>query len=317
MVMDRLISPIRAVVQCVTDLDRAVAFYRNAFGFGVRGRGPLSTDPALRAAWQIPQGLTGAYVAVGPNNPQAPVLRLTAFSRGGERIWGNYESFQDLGLFAVNYRVPNIMRGWEAMLAAGAKPRSKPMFWNILDGVSAWESQAIDPDGVLMDVFEMQGSRTGAIFGDCEAPCSGVQTVALHTKDADRSKRFYMGLGYDQFYDRVFSDLEDLLHLPKGAKLRNVNLMMPDVTPLGRIEIAQYIGYPGKQTRGKAVPPNTGVLAVSFQTSDLGSAHARALELGATPIGTPAKATLAPFGEVELATVFGPDGEVVELFQCI
>jgi catechol 2,3-dioxygenase-like lactoylglutathione lyase family enzyme len=311
----RIISPVRAVAQGVADLDRTVAFYERAFGFAVHGQGSFSASyPALAAAWQMPPGLHGEFAVVGPNDPIAPVLRLMAFDRPGERIWGNYESKQDLGPFAVNYRIPEIKAGWDRMIEAGATPRSKPMFWTILDGVSAWESQAIDPDGILMDVFELQGERTSEIFGPCEAPCSGVQTVALHSSDADRAKAFYMGLGYDEFYDRVFSGLEDLIHLPKGAKLRNVNLMMPDITPMGRIEIAQYIGHPGAPTRDKAVPPNLGVLAISFEVRDLNAACDAAINRGAVRCGGPAEIDFPPFGKVRLSTLFGPDGELLEFF---
>lgn len=310
------ISPIRLVSQGVVDLERTVAFYGAAFAFVDKGRGVIDAgDMDLARAWRLPPGLTGRFAIVGPASTDGPMLRLIEFARPGQPIWGNYETKQDQGLFAVNYRIPEIRASWERLMAAGARARSTPMHWTILDGIGAWESQVIDPDGTLLDVFEMTGEKTPEIFGGMAALCEGVETVALHSNDADRCKAFYMGLGYGEFYDHEFAGLENLIHLPAGTKLRNVNLWKRELSRMGRVEIASYVGFPGASNRERAVPPNTGPLAICFETDDVDAALALACDLGGEFVGGPATMALPVFGPVRLGTVYGPDGEMVEFFQ--
>lgn len=311
-----MISELRSVTQSVHDLEKTIAFYKGAFEFETKGSGQLSiSDDELKVAWRVSADTCVDYAIIGPRDDSAPVLRLLKFPEFGEKIWGDYEAFQDLGPFAVNYRIPDIKTGWKKMADHGGTPRTQPMSWDILNGVSAHESQVIDPDGVLLDVFEMYGDRVDETLGTLDSACSGVQTVAIHTADADKAKTFYLGLGYSEFYDRIFDNLEDLIHLPKSTKLRNINLMKPEITRLGRIEIAQYIGFPGNQTREKAVPPNRGVLALTFETDDLSAACDLVTDLGGTAIGGPVGVSFEPYGPVRLATFFGPDGEVLEFMQ--
>lgn len=309
------VSCVRYVTQGVVDLDRTVQFYADAFDFTVKGEGDVAADGELAKAWRLTPGISARFRIVGPKNPAAPLLRLVQVSEPGERIWGTYERRQDSGHFAVNYRVPELKGGYQRLLDAGAEVRTTPMFWELEEGMSAWESQVIDPDGTLLDVFEMQGERVPELFGPIEEACSGVQTMAIHTNDGDRAKAFYTALGFEQLYDHVYPGLEDLIHLPKGSKLRNVNLWQPEESRIGRIEIAQYVGFPGESNRDRAAHPNTGPVSISFETRDLAATRRLIGEIGATEIGGPVAMALPPVGDVLLVTAYGPDGEVLEFFQ--
>lgn len=309
------VSPIRYVTQGVADLDRTVQFYADAFDFTIKGLGTVPADTPLAAAWRLAPGMSASYVVTGPRNPAAPLLRLLQVSEPGERIWGTYERRQDSGHFAVNYRVPVLESGYRRLLDAGAEVRTTPMFWELEEGMSAWESQVIDPDGTLLDVFEMQGERVPELFGPIDEACSGVQTMAIHTNDGDRAKAFYTALGFEELYDHVYPGLEDLIHLPKGSKLRNVNLWQPGQSRIGRIEVAQYVGFPGESNRDRAAPPNTGPISIAFETADLAATRTLLAELGVEEIGGPVEANIPPVGQVMLVTAFGPDGEMLEFFQ--
>ena len=70
-------------------------------------------------------------------------------------------------------------------------------------------------------------------------------------------------------YDKLVENMEEFFELPKGTALHNINLHMPGGASIGRIEIAQYVGWTGQSLRDKAVPPNRGILSLSMQTDDL------------------------------------------------
>lgn len=310
------VSPIRFVVQGVGDLERTIRFYADVFDFTVKGRASIDASEAgVASAWRLKPGMTAEIAVVGPANPAAPLLRLVQVSEPGERIWRDYQRKQDLGHFAVNYRVPELKAGFQRLVDGGAEIRTNPMYWDLEEGMSAWESQVIDPDGTLLDVFEMVGDRVPGLFGPIDEACSGVQTMAIHTNDGDRAKAFYTGLGFTELYDHLYGGLEDLIHLPKGSKLRNVNLWQPDVSRIGRIEVAQYVGLPGETNRHRATPPNLGPLAISFESQNLEATRALVASLGGDEFAAPVEADLAPVGHVTLFAAYGLDGEALEFFQ--
>jgi predicted lactoylglutathione lyase len=239
---------------------------------------------------------------------------LIQFDKPGERIWGDYSSKQDLGHYAVNYRTEDINVLWPRLLKAGATPKSAPEFWQVNEELAAWDSMCFDPDGVILDIFKVEGKATEKM-GTVPNDVSEVQTMAIHVADARRSQAFYQGIGYEVLYDKVVENMEEFFGVPKGTNLHNVNLFKPALSPNGRIEIAQYVGFLGKELRDKAAPPNVGILSISFETDDIDDTVKLVQSLGGQSIGGPIQLELAPFGEIQLATFFGPDGEVVEFFQ--
>lgn len=313
-----VISVVSQVTLSVIDLDRAQRFYELAFGYEMKGSMKFSaTDSQLADAWRLPADVTGELRVLGPSASDVGLIRLVSFSIRGESVWGDYNTPEDLGYYAINMRVDDISNATTAITSSGGVSRSGPHFWEVMQGVSAHDSTFFDPEGNLLDVFELTGDQVEPIFGKLEQRSSALQTVALHTSNADLSKRFYTGLGFQALYDKKLSGLEDLLKLPKGVVLRNMNMIKQDVSPLGRVEITQYIGMQGRSPRDRALPPNLGILMMSFQTDDLASTEALILELGGSTIGGTAELFLPTVGRVKLQTFFGPDDEVIEFYQAL
>jgi len=245
------------------------------------------------------------------------MLRLVAFDRSGERIWGAYERVQDHGHFALNFRVPDCRATWERLQAQGATPRSAPQRWSIEDGMHAWDSQAFDLDGVLLDVYETEpgDARSRRLFPPLTGGANDLETVAIHVADADRSRAFYAALGYETYFDRTIRGMEGFFHLPAGTGLRDVNLVMQDRPHVGCIEIVQYPEIPGVQLRDRARPPNLGILSISFEAHDLAEVEYVTRRHGAVPIVAERYvAALPPFGEASVYACYGPDGEALEFF---
>jgi catechol 2,3-dioxygenase-like lactoylglutathione lyase family enzyme len=263
-------SEIRIVTVGVADLDRASRFYRDVLGWQARDRGDV--DRRLHAAWRIPRGVHARYEVLSRPGSATSMLRLVAFDRPGERIWGDYSRVQDRGLFALNFRVADCRATWPRLQQAGAAPRSAPTRWSIDEGLVAWDSQAFDPDGVLVDVYEVESvaGHHARLYPPLVAGIANdLETVALHVASADRSRDFYAALGFEVYFDRTIETMGEFLHLPKGVPLRDVNMVMQDRPHVGCIEIVEYVGLAGRPLRERAVPPNLGILSMTFDAADL------------------------------------------------
>ena len=311
-----MISELRSVTLGVSDLGRAVSFFSAGLGFERKGRGEFSSaDKALAAAWRLPRGLNGRFAVMGPPDLDSSVIRLLSFNRPGRAIWGEHDHFHDTGPFALNFRVSSLDQTLASLAANGARERTERRNWAVFEGVSADECQWVDPDGLVIDVFELSGSKVADHFGPLDTPTSGIHTVVMHSNDADRAKAFYQGLGFSVLYDQILKGVEWLTGLPEGSELRNVNLQKPDLSPLGRVEITAHEGHPGSDKRSVAVPPNIGILALSFETDDLDGTAELVTQLGGVAIAEDAALAMPLWGAIRLRSFFGLNGEVLEFYQ--
>ncbi|GII86136.1 hypothetical protein Ssi03_41260 [Sphaerisporangium siamense] len=309
-----MISELRVATVAVADLERSCAFYADTFGYVRLGEGTVG-GPAAERAWQMPPGLTGRAVVMGPEGATTGLLRLVGFDAPGEPYWGDYSRAQDYGHYALNIRVPEIRTAIARLRGAGGRSKSEPTHWTVMPDLSAWDSLSYDPDGVILDVFELEPGEASLLAGYDGRP-SELQTVAMHVSDARASAAFYQGLGYAELYEKLIERMESFFRLPPETGLHNINLYMPGDTLTGRVEIAQYVGFPGRDQRDRAVPPRLGILSVSMETDDLDATSALVTKLGGEPVCEPVELDLPPYGPARVRTFFGPDGEVLEFYQC-
>ena len=307
-------SEIKLVTLGVGDLDRSIAFYADAFDLEEASRTRVDHE-ALTDLWRIPQGISGRFAVMGLPGIDSGMLRLIEWTPSGDPVWAPPARIQDLGPFAVNFRVKDVHAAWERLGQAGAKPKSAPTYWEVNESIAAWDSQCFDPDGTLLDVFQVVG-KIEAELGPFAAgrDASEVQTLAVHCSDARRSEAFYLGLGFETLYDKVVEDLEHFFGVPKGTKLHNINLIMRGLRPTGRIELAQYVGLLGRSLKTRTAPPSRGPQMMSLRVTSVDDGAALLTTLGAKEIGA-GRYNCPPFGEVRARTLFGPDDEVIELFE--
>lgn len=308
-----MFSELQVTTVGVSDLQRSVEFYRDVFGYVIADAAELSGGE-LERVWQMPHGTRARCAVLGPDGAATGLLRLVSFDAPGERIWRQYERRQDYGHYALNIRVANIDATLDRIAAHGGQRRSGPTRWSPSPQLPAWDSLSYDPDGVLLDVFQIDAAADSPL-ADFDRDCSEIQTVAIHVSEARSSAKFYGAMGYIELYDKLVEGLEGFFGLPAGTALHNINLYVPGQPACGRVELAQYVGFPGRQQRERAVPPNLGILSASIRTDDLPSAGAQLRAMDAEPVSEAAQLDLPPYGSAHVQSYFGLDGEVLELFQ--
>ncbi len=311
-----MFSEMKLLTLGVRDLDKSIAFYADALGFAEISRTRVDLE-ALAGAWRIPAGIAGRYAVMGIPGLDSGMLRLVEWTPAGDHVWDPPAKPQDFGPYAVNFRVKEINAAWNLLGQTGAREKSKPTYWEVEQNIAAWDSQVYDPDGTLLDVFQVVGEIERALGPFAPGhDASEVQTLAIHCFDARRSEAFYRGLGFEPLYDRVIEHLWAFLGLPTGTKVHNINLIMPGDRPNGRVELVQYIGLPGRSLKARTVPPGRGPIMMSLRAQNMDAAAIRLKNLGAKPIGA-ARYDCHPFGEVMAATWFGPSDEVIEVFEVV
>lgn len=308
-----MFSELQVTTLAVSSLRRSIEFYHDVFGY-VAGSQKSLSGPELERVWQMPSGVRAQCAVTGPPGATTGLLRLVSFDSPGERIWGDYSRRQDYGHYALNIRAADLDAVLDRVEAAGGRRRSGPTAWNPSPQLPARDSLSYDPDGALLDIFQIDAAPDSPLAA-FDQDCSAIQTVAMHVSDARGSAEFYGSLGYLELYDKLVEHMEGFFGLPEGTALHNINLYVPDEPACGRVELAQYVGFPGQQQRPRAVPPNLGILSASMRTGDLTAAAARLHDLGAEAVSEPARLDLPPYGPADVQAFFGLDGEVLELVQ--
>ena len=309
-----MLSEVKLVTLGVSDLDQACAFYARAMGYQVEESGPVPAT--LAPLWRFDPALGGRYAVVAADGSGLGRIRLVQFDAPGQRLWSEQIRYNGTGYYALNFRCRDAIATMEAITGAGGSASHEPSYWEVNEQVAVRDSMNQDPDGIHLDVFSYD--RGGELRGPLDTEVSVLQTVAIATRDVPRSAAFYRGLGFEVLFDRVldFPGLQALLGADQPVRIHNINLMKDGNIVPGRVEMFGYLDMehlPDAPLRDQAVPPNLGILSASLASSDLDADCARLCELGAEPVAR-ASVSLPGFGPCQVATLFGPDGELLELF---
>ncbi len=312
-----MLSEAKIATLGVTDLDKACEFYASALEYHVKESGPISPD--LAALWRFDPALTGRYAMIAADDSGIGRIRLLSFDAPGERLWNADNLYNGSGYYALNFRSRDALDTMKAVKAAGGSSGKEPSAWEVSEQVSVRDSINDDPDGIRLDVFSYD--RGGELRGPLNTEVSVLQTIAIATRDVERSAKFYLAQGYEVLFDKTldFPELQELLGADKPVRIHNVNLMKHGNIIPGRVEMFAYLDMdhlPDAPLRDKAVPPNIGILSASFASTDLDADLAHLQSLGGELVAR-ARVKLPGCGDCDVATLFGPDGELLEIYQTV
>ncbi|MEO7941576.1 MAG: hypothetical protein ABIR55_23360 [Burkholderiaceae bacterium] len=274
-------------------------------------------SPELAPLWRFDPAMTGRYAMIAADDSGIGRIRLVSFDVSGERLWNADNLYNGSGYYALNFRCRDALDTMHAIAAAGGSSGHEPSYWQVSDQVAVRDSINDDPDGIRLDVFSYE--RGGELRGPLATEVSVLQTIAIATRDVPRSSAFYLGLGFEVLFDRTldFPELQALLGTDRPVRIHNVNLMKNGSIIPGRVEMFAYLDMehlPDAPLREKAVPPNIGILSASLASDDLDADLTHLESLGGELVAR-ARLTLPVCGSCDVATLFGPDGELLELYQ--
>jgi catechol 2,3-dioxygenase-like lactoylglutathione lyase family enzyme len=309
-----MVSEVRIATLGVSDLERSIAFYRDALGWRLIASGAV--DPALAPLLRSAPEHAGRWAVLAADDSGLGRVRLVAFDPPGERLWTEANRYAGSGYYALNFRCRDARASMARIVAAGGHAAHAPSYWEVSEQVAVWDSISDDPDGTRLDLFSYE--RGGELRGPLHTEVSVLQTVAIATRDVARSRRFYEGLGFRELFDRVldFPELQQLLGADRPVKIHNVNLMKDGNIVPGRVEMFAYLGIEDvlEAPLGPlAHPPRLGILSIGFDSDDLDADLAALMALGARPIARMAVPDWPGYGAAEVAIVAGPDGETIEV----
>ena len=310
-----MLSEVKLVTLGVSDLDKACAFYASALQYHVKESGTISAE--LAALWRFDPAMRGRYAIIAADDSGIGRIRLVSFDTPGERLWNADNLYNGSGYYALNFRCRDALDTMHAITTAGGSSGHEPSYWEVSEQVAVRDSINDDPDGIRLDTFSYE--RGGELRGPLDTEVSVLQTVAIATRDVPRSAAFYLALGFEVLFDRTldFPGLQALLGTDRPVRIHNVNLMKNGNIIPGRVEMFAYLDMdhlPDAPLRDKAVPPNIGILSASLASNDLDADLAQLQALGGELV-TRARVTLPGCGYCDVGTVFGPDGELLELYQ--
>jgi len=312
-----MVSEVKAVTLGVSDLLRACAFYQDALGYRIQVQGEISAE--LSTLWRFDPALKGQYAMLAVDDSGLGRIRLLAFDAPGQRLWNTNNRYSGSGFYALNFRCRDALTTMQAIRAAGGSSAHAPSEWVVSDQIAVRDSINDDPDGIRLDVFSYE--KGGHLRGQLHTDVSIIQTIAIVSRNITRSVRFYKGLGFEVLFDRIldFPELQTLLGTDRPVRIHNVNLIKDGHIVPGRVEMFAYLDMPhlpDTPLRDLASPPNIGILSASLASRDLDTDIEHLVSLGAVLIAR-TTAELPGFGRCNIATVFGPDGEQLEVFQSL
>lgn len=307
----------REAVLSVSDMAAWEQVLTEVGGWEVVRRG--AGDVAWLELWQLPA--TARYAEVLMRNPgtETGYIRLVRF-RGVPQVQirSNGQTWETGGLFDLNVRVTDVAARFAELQARGWQGFGDPVRFTFGPFVvREWLGRGAD--GVVFALIQRE-----------EPPLEGWPELRRFSRsfnstqvvaNIDASLRFYVDLLGFEIYVETDGPSDtpgpNVLGLPHNLVTevsRRTVIVHPAGGNDGSVELIQFGGLFGRDFSERAKPPNLGVLTLRFPVADLLVVAERLATGGFVPV-TRGVAPLAPYGNVEVLTVRGPNGEWLEFFE--
>jgi catechol 2,3-dioxygenase-like lactoylglutathione lyase family enzyme len=137
---------------CVSDLERSLAFYRDALGFAVESELEVQGEPSETLLRLSPVRLRAVYLV-----RDGVRIELLHYASPGHAGDGSPRAMNQLGLTHLSFRVESIAATAARLEAHGARVLRGTQIDNPRLGARA--VFAADPDGTLIELVEMAARR--------------------------------------------------------------------------------------------------------------------------------------------------------------
>lgn len=314
------VSAMRLATVGVSDLDKALALFRDGMALKVEAQGSLSES--LLAAWGLPANTQARYAELSCKGYPIGRLRLVQYTpEATQRVRLDHggsggDVGTDVGPKALDFYVADpITDSVQRIESLGYKFRSPPVKHQIADSISE-ECLFSGPDGV--PILIMVGHRHAASSlraGSPDGPFSEIPTISVVAGDLAATRRFYgEGLGLETVTDAETPDeyrdlVDDLTGVPQGTRIHFLMYVEPD-EPSGKILLVHFFDQTGKRLEQRAGPGKLGFSLLTHDCDDLDALQQRLEGIGARILVPP-----VAVDDYRLMLVEGPNCEVFEFTE--
>jgi catechol 2,3-dioxygenase-like lactoylglutathione lyase family enzyme len=314
------VGAMRLATVGVSDLDKALALFRDGMELEVEAEGWLSDS--LLKAWGLPADTRARYAELSGKGYPIGRLRLVQYEPAATQLvrldhgGSGGDVGTDVGPKALDFYVADpITDSVQRIESLGYKFRSPPVKHQIAESISE-ECLFSGPDGV--PILIMVGHRhapTSLRAGSPEGPFSEIPTISVVAGDLAATRRFYgEGLGLETVTDAETPDeyrdlVDDLTGVPKGTRIHFLMYVEPD-EPSGKILLVHFFDQTGKRLEGRAGPGKLGFSLLTHDCDDLDALHQRLEGIGARILATP-----RAVDDYRMMLVEGPNCEVFEFTE--
>jgi catechol 2,3-dioxygenase-like lactoylglutathione lyase family enzyme len=318
------VTAYHAVTIGVSDLDRALALFRDRMALRVEHQGAVAAD-RLRA-WQLPADASAREAVLSCNGyPYGQVHLVEYQPRPTTYVRRDFgpaaaDSPLAVGPKAVDFYVADpIGPPLQSLVDAGCIARSAPRR-HVIGQTESEEVVLSGPDELPMLIMVgHRHARTSLRAGSPDGPFSEIATSSVIAGDLAASRRFYgEGLGLVAVNDTETPDayrdlVAELVDAPPGARVHFL-LYAERGESSGKTLLLHFPGRVVPRLTGRMRPGHLGFSMFQHDTDEL-DRLARDLPAHGGTIVTPPTLVSTPRGARRALLVRGPNEEMLELSE--
>jgi catechol 2,3-dioxygenase-like lactoylglutathione lyase family enzyme len=317
-------SSLAISIVSATRLEDALTFYRDALGLEASAEERWA-GPAFERHWHLPPGSSARATRLGvPGGRARPRGRILLLEfDADERVQVRArEQRAFIGLNNLNFYTFDMQRSVRQLQELGYEFWTDPVSYQVGEREGrATEALFEAPDGMIANLVEPVGTtethvgRVRAVFDERGTTPTGFTevTTSAHTvRDMEAALRFFVGvLGLEIWHDTLFDmpEANRLLTLPEDARSRITFVYGDDL--FGKIALQQPLNYEVPELAARAVAPNIGYLAMSFECADLAATERACREAGVEIYSERAPLDIPGVGTREALLVLTPGSDAL------
>lgn len=307
----------REAVLSVSDPEQWVRTFTGVGAWEVMHRG--EGNAAWLKLWGLPDKARYNEVLIRNPGTETGHIRLVRFQGVPQvQMRSNGQTWEPGGIFDLNVRVTDLAARFADLQARDWQGFGDPVRFTFGPFVvREWLGRG--PDGIVFAFIQREAPPLEGwpLIQGFSRSFNSTQIVS----DMDASLRFYRDvLGFEIYVetegpgDTPGPNVLGLPHNLATEVSRRTLIVHPTGDNDGSVELIQFDGLTGRNFADLARPPNLGVLSLRFPVVGLSALAGVLTNAGFVPESR-GRAPLAPYGEVDVLTVRGPNGEWIEFYE--
>jgi catechol 2,3-dioxygenase-like lactoylglutathione lyase family enzyme len=304
---------VNSLVISVKDLNTSLKFYSDTLGFKKIADVELGGE-RIERLWGLQKRTRARALVLGRTGARAGMVRLVQFTPQPARFVHQDAKLWDIGVLYLHILVDDMDRRYDELRARGYEFFGPPTVWQVPEqNRTIKEALFRGPDGLIIDILHSEIGSTKHV--EKQPKYSEITTSARVVKEIEKFLPFYRDmLGYRVIKDQVPGNkqLDTLLHLPPGSRIRVVHLSSGSNTT-GKIELVEFLNVKGRELVAK--PTDIGPFMLSFCIEDVDMLFELFRQKNVPVICPPIDIEIPPNGRTKVMTVHDPSGFMLEFVQ--